>query len=432
MRAKAPEGSVPFNSTGRQLAGLGDDFIQNLQIYQRSRGRTPNLHFFNPNCESHVAAAIKGESFLANKAATHLEEDLEALLFANALPDDVALFRVPPSAEHLTTLRAAGLTLPEIIPLQKEQTIAELATRKLGGFRPWAWSPEASELFQPLAQNPTQNTLYPWQHASPPAFFEKSLTAKASAQLQLSQNESFVLQTKEEAIEFIDHMRPQGPLLLKPLFACAGRGQLVVDTTTPEKELTNWLTRNLQAQGSVVVEAYLSRLLDFSALYDVTRNGEVRFVAFTRLITDSRGHYQGTRVAPKIGNLFPHDSTVFFHQPVIEAEGKLHTGPDFYKKVLPASFSNLLPNYSGPVAVDAFFYQSSATEVQIRPVVEINARCSMGRIAHNLRRRLAPNSVGELRIHRLKNGTNPTPAGLPLNDPQQAKSFLAIWSLATS
>ena len=165
IRAKAPEASVPFNTEGRQKAGFDDDFINNLKIYQRSRGRTPNVHFFNPNCEAHALAAATGIAFRPNKANSHLEQDLEALILANGHQDDIAVLRKPLSTQHLTTLKEAGLPLPEITILGEDTVTKQLTERKLGGFRPWAWSPEASELFRPVAENPTEKTLFPWRES---------------------------------------------------------------------------------------------------------------------------------------------------------------------------------------------------------------------------------------------------------------------------
>lgn len=426
IRAKAPEGSVPFNSEGRKKAGLSDDFISQLQIYQRSRGRTPNIHFFNPNCEAHAAAAARGEKFHPNKAALHLEQDLEALILANAHSDDAVLMRVTPSQKHLASLKQAGLPLPEVMPMPEANPLCELTSRKLGGFRPWAWSPEASELFRPLANNPTAGTLFPWRESLPAAHLGKSLTARATEQVQLSNNESKVFHELKGSLSFLKTALPQGPLLLKPELSCAGRGQLIVNRDSSQQDVHDWLQRNLDAQGAVVIEPYLSRLVDFSALYDITREGLVRFVAFTKLLTDSRGHYLGTRVAPKIGNLFPRDLTVLFHQPVVQTKNGKFSGPDFFKKILSAELPTLLPGYSGPVAVDAFFYRDSDEQIRMRPIVEINARCSMGRIAHNLRCKLSPNSVGELMIQRRKKNEAPL-AGLLLNDPESARSFQAVW-----
>jgi hypothetical protein len=156
----------------------------------------------------------------------------------------------------------------------------------------------------------------------------------------------------------------------------------------------------------------------------------VRFLSYTRLRTDARGGYLGTTVAPKIGKLLPPELTVLFHQACIKAKGESYFGPAFYHQVLPESLPDLLPGYHGPVAIDAFFYQPEEDNVdtpRLRPIVEINARCSMGRIAHQLRRKLSPDGTGHLTIHRLKNLGNETPPGLLLNDPATAQSFLASW-----
>ena len=429
VRAKAPERSVPFNTQGREKAGLDTDFIDNLKIYQRSRGRTPFVHFFNPNGEAHTAAALQQKSYQPNKAASHLEQDLEALILANGHPDDIALMRVPPSAQHLATLREAGLPLPEVSSLADLSVLAE---RKLGGFIPWAWTPDASELFAPLRNNPTPNSIHSWRPPLASEQLAKSLTATAAQELTLANNESSVFHSASEAHLFIEEKRQEGPLLLKPNLGCAGRGHLAVHPETSEETLSTWTRQTIASQGSFVIEPLLDRCFDFSALYEISPEGESRFIAFTQLLTDSRGKYLGTRVAPKIGNLFPADLTILFHQKCIETEGGLVTGPHFYKKILPHSLSRLLPGYVGPVAVDGFFYQTAAEEIQVRPIVEINARCSMGRIAHNLRRKLAPNSAGELRIHNVKKLAGSLPEGLAINDPQTARSFLAVWSSETN
>ncbi|MGJ8723856.1 MAG: DUF455 family protein [Roseibacillus sp.] len=425
VRAKAPERTVPFNTQGREKAGLDSDFIDNLKIYQRSRGRTPFVHFFNPNGEAHTAAALQQKQYQPNKSASHLEQDLEALILANGHPDDLALMRVPPSAQHLATLRDAGLPLPEVASLED---VSLLSQRKLGGFQPWAWTPDSSQLFAPLRNNPTSNSIHSWRAPLAPELLSKSLTTQATQHLGLANNESFFFDSAYNAHAFIGQERKKGPLLLKPNLGCAGRGHLTVDDNTSEETLSSWIQQTIKAQGAFVIEPLLDRCFDFSALYDINSEGESRFIAFTQLITDSRGKYLGTRVAPKIGNLFPTNLTVLFHQECIEAEGEQMSGPHFYKKILPRALSRLLPDYSGPVAVDGLFYKNRSEDIQVRPIVEINARCSMGRIAHNLRRKLAPNSVGELTIHSVKKQKGKLPAGLPINDPSTAQSFLAVWS----
>ncbi len=130
--AKA-KGMAPFNTEGRQLAGLDQDFIEQLAICEQSRGRTPVVHWYNPNAESHAAAAFTHRSYQPNKIEVALEHDLEMLSLAWCRRDDVSLMRTLPSNAHRTYLKKAGFHLPEVIK------VGSLAGRKLGGLRPWAW-----------------------------------------------------------------------------------------------------------------------------------------------------------------------------------------------------------------------------------------------------------------------------------------------------
>ncbi len=45
-----------FNTDGRLEAGLDQNFINDLEIFQQSRGRTPNVLWFNPNAEQFAAS----------------------------------------------------------------------------------------------------------------------------------------------------------------------------------------------------------------------------------------------------------------------------------------------------------------------------------------------------------------------------------------
>jgi hypothetical protein len=48
-------------------------------------------------------------------------------------------------------------------------------------------------------------------------------------------------------------------------------------------------------------------------------------------------------------------------------------------------------DYHGPLCLDSFFYRDPDGSAKWQPVVELNARWTMGRIAHQLRLKVAPN-----------------------------------------
>lgn len=432
IRAKAPEGEIAFNEAGRRRAGLDDDFIARLKLYHRSRGRTPHVHFFNPNCEAYTLAATTGRAFQPSQRAEDLAHDLEALILAVAHHEDVVLLRNPPTSAHLAKLKEAGLRLPEIVSCDGKTFPPSLAKRKLGGFRPWAWSPESSALFEKVADNPTANSLYPWQEPCPADFLSKGLVGTVQEMLQLGDNPSKFFTNAESAQEFVSHhfAADDQPLLLKPSLGCAGQGHLSLATSEDQSRLPRWLEKTFATQQGIVIEPHLNRIADFSVLYEISRSGAVAFKSYTSLRTDTQGRYLGTTVASKIGRLLPPDLTICFHEKCISAGDSHYSAPDFYKHVLPAAFAKLLPHYFGPVAVDALFYEDCHGRAHIRPVVELNARCSMGSIAHHLRRQLAPDATGHLTIHRCQSLAGRIPPGLLLNDPTTAKSYLATWEIA--
>lgn len=429
IRAKAPEGEIAFNEEGRRKAGLGDDFISHLKLYHRSRGRTPHVHSFNPNCESYALAAETQSTFHPSQNARDLEHDLEALILAIAHHEDVVLLRSIPNNKQLAKLQQAGLLLPEIVAYDGKTFPSELAKRKLGGFRPWAWTPEASQLFEGVADNPTENSLHPWREAMPASLLSKALVSQLQEHLHLANNQSRVVTSATAASEFITRHFTQNeqPLLLKPALACAGQGHFSLTGIESLPHCHKWLARTFATQRAIVIEPHLPRIADFSVLYEISRSGEVRFLSYTSLHTDSQGRYLGTTVAPKIGSLLSSELTIRFHENCVQAADEHLSAPEFYKRLLPPVLRKLLPNYHGPVAVDALFFRDAEGRALIRPVVEINARNSMGRIAHHLRRQLAPDGSGRLTIHRLKALAGKTPTGLLLNDPATARRYLATW-----
>ena len=55
--------------------------VEQLAICEQSRGRTPVVHWYNPNAESHAAAAYTHRSYQPNKIEVALEHDLENAFF---------------------------------------------------------------------------------------------------------------------------------------------------------------------------------------------------------------------------------------------------------------------------------------------------------------------------------------------------------------
>jgi uncharacterized ferritin-like protein (DUF455 family) len=418
--AKA-KGMAPFNTEGRQLAGLDQDFIEQLAICEQSRGRTPVVHWYNPNAESHAAAAYTHRSYQPNKIEVALEHDLEMLSLAWCRRDDVSLMRTLPSNAHRAYLKKAGFDLPEVME------VGSLAGRKLGGLRPWAWSPDASDALKSFADDVSPALPWQWREQVPEWWFSKEAGFRLNEMLTLPGEElGFFCKDLDSAAEALECLLKRGPVLLKAAYACAGRGHRKV---MPGEDFMPWLNKVIKRHGGVAVEPWLERELDFSALYEIREGGDVDFIGMTEMKNDAQGRYQSTKVKPKWATGFNDELSSFLFR-----DAKIN---DVYGEKIPLALSTLLKGYVGAVGVDAMVARRPDGSLGIRYVIELNVRMTMGRVALEIAKKRMPNKGGQLRIlqkNKLAEGElqalysqvihNPS---LVLNDPERALEFVAVW-----
>ncbi|HRQ89254.1 MAG TPA: DUF455 family protein, partial [Bacteroidia bacterium] len=147
-----------FNEEGRRAAGFDEDYIRHLALFERSKGRTPNVHFFNPEAE-HRAARWPAP-YHPDRQRLDIVRDLEILQGFLARRDDVLLMRRRPSQAHLERLAACGLGLPEIEELAPDGSLDRsglLAARKVNQLRPWSIAPDLAERFSELRASETDS-----------------------------------------------------------------------------------------------------------------------------------------------------------------------------------------------------------------------------------------------------------------------------------
>lgn len=413
------KGIAPFNAESRRIVGFDEDFISHLEVCQVSRGRTPVLHWFNPNAESHARAALSGLPWQPDKTSLALELDLEALMIGCCHPDDALLMRRVPAVEHLKRLKDAGFDLPELLPLDTKPG------RKLGGMRPWAWSPDAVDRLRPFASDVAAGLPNGFCEAVPAKWFSKEIGLELEHSLGPVPETGTLHRDADSALTEISRLLESGQVLLKAPFACAGRGHLRVNHESVPEKTRGWIDNTLAAHGSLVIEPWLDRVLDFSALYEMKRGGEVSLLNLTRIENDAAGRFLGIRIGLKWGNLLePEVAEFLFRQADVMR---------IYQETIPAALGGLLAGHTGPLCVDAMVHRRGDGSLALKPVVELNVRMTMGRIAHEWSKRgrgqggclriLRKQSTGDDEITALTNGP-----GLFLNDPAAAATFLACWT----
>ena len=388
-----------LNVEGRRAAGIDDAFIEELNVYSQSKGRTPTVFVFNPFAEGRIA---QGRAFNPTKAQAQLARDLENLPQFLCRQDDIVLVARRPATHFLSALKQAGFALPEFAT-----DVKSLAQRKLGGLRPWAWSPDSVELLGPLFASLTVATRTPDECFSEnlAPLYSKAWSAEFLGKVlpQLA-NETWLCTKKEigvavdslnGALAAIASIRARGhhKIVIKEAVGLAGSNAMRLFEPELLETQRRWMVGALR-RGQLVVEPWLERELDFSAQLEMTA-GVLKLCGYTGLLADAKGQYQGNWAAPKFERRIPPDVFGLFDGPP-DLVTRLHA---LYENIFSQLEGELRRvNFLGPVGMDAFVYRDAGGKCRLKPVVEINPRHTMGRVTVELMKHVAPGSHGRFRL----------------------------------
>lgn len=151
--------------------------------------------------------------------------------------------------------------------------------------------------------------------------------------------------------------------VLKPRQGSSGRGRV------RRIEDVAGATARLDRRGGALFEPWLAREEDLSALLHLDPEGSIQWLGTTRQILRGAGVYQGSR-----GLLLP--------------GGEVRAGSPWDEDLREAAEivarSIAATGYFGPLGIDAFSFVGPGGEILLRPVVEANARFTMGFVALGL------------------------------------------------
>ena len=389
-----------INVEGRRAAGLPLDFIENLNVFSQSKGRTPTVFVFNPLTEARIAG---GKRFSPRKHQAQLVRDLTNLPQFLCRQDDIVLVERRPSVHFLSGLKEAGFTIPEFA-----ESVAPLVDRKLGALRPWAWGPDSVELFKPLFPNLTEQGRAPdvcfndriatlYSKAWSAAFLKRIISKSGMvAWLCLDTEIGVAVKSVPAALEAIAAIRARGhhKVVLKESVGVAGSNSIrLFEPEILEKQLC-WIANAVDSGQEVVVEPWLERAMDFSAQLEMSAAG-LKLCGYTGLINDAKGQFQANWAEPKHERAFP--SAVLSALGVTPRAG--NEIQIFFTNLFAALEKELrLANFQGPLGIDCFVYRDAAGAMRLKPVVEINPRYTMGRLTVELMKRVCQGSYGLFRL----------------------------------
>ncbi|MEJ2763308.1 hypothetical protein VV869_04925 [Photobacterium sp. MCCC 1A19761] len=167
------------------------------------------------------------------------------------------------------------------------------------------------------------------------------------------------------------------PMILKEPFGVSGKGSLVVRHPAIWERVREHLLRQVEAgrQVGLIAEPFVDKEIDFSSQWQISRDGDIALLGLSEIINDNL-KFSGVK-AMGDGLL---------------QRIRAHGYPELLRPLLARLYQD---GYWGPVCVDSMLLTSG----EIVPVVEINARESMGGIAHDWFARLAVG--GEVRFQQV-------------------------------
>jgi uncharacterized ferritin-like protein (DUF455 family) len=435
--SRAKGNRTGFNEEGRRAAGFDEDYIRQLACFERSKGRTPNVFFFNPEAE-HRAARWPA---VYHPDATRLAivDDLELLAGFLARRDDVLLLRRAPSPAHLEKLARCGFALPEIELLSPTGSVDPaglLASRKVDRLRPWAIAPDLADRFAPL-RNVSREGLAraPWS-GEIRSLFSKIDQVGALARWM---GPSIPCLSARELAGAATSLRAAGSrdFVLKRAFSTAGSGINAIRDEEIPALADRPFSPAVEAEGGILLEPRQDRVFDFSVQYRL-EGGRMHLAGFVEQRIEGLGGYRGSICRSKFCRGLDAELARFLMEqclPLYDAEGPLAADV--------AAWAGAR-GFEGSLGLDAYVHRDSSGQLRHRPICEVNPRHTMGLVALELKRRITPGRDLAFRLLRARNldpgddqpvldSEGRMRAGsLLLTEPRDANSLVAVIAILES
>ncbi len=274
---------------------------------------------------------------------------LQYLPFLYASPEDAVLVTQAPPSGFLENLGRQGIKCQERWHLVSEKPPTDLCVESWGHSRiveNWAKSAGLS-------------------YAMPPWELTREVNSKAFSFLHGTRLPySQLLEDKEQLCQWIKSF--DGPKVLKTCYGLSGRGHFHI-TLHNEKELAqacSFATLEWENKRPVLAEPWVKRVLDFSTQWHISTEGEIQYLGATLCENDSFGRYRATQVGPEPLVFGEHQFSLEQHK----------------KKAGEVLASIAQRGFFGHAGIDAMIYEH-AGDLALQPIVEINARKTMGYVA---------------------------------------------------
>lgn len=149
--------------------------------------------------------------------------------------------------------------------------------------------------------------------------------------------------------------------VLKAEFGSAARERVICYGADPASTAARWIRKRLAAGNWLCFEPWVERIVEAGLQWTIPPSGPPILAGVTGLLTDADGQYGGSEFG-------------------LQAETRARWQPaiDIAQQAV-AEIQRL--GYFGPVGIDAMRYRDTDGQERLRPLQDINARWTMGRLA---------------------------------------------------
>ncbi|QDT40565.1 hypothetical protein Pan241w_06220 [Gimesia alba] len=317
------------------------DFEHQLasEVYAASGGATPALNAIFASCWIGLA-----------------EED--DLLF---LPGSVA-------PDFVSQLSEAGLPRVELTnQWPTREQAAELE------FVPWGWSGAVKRIAADNGFQFESPDLSAVQAVNARTFSfaceqEWGLALPGSCQVHdLAELETAVRQLQQQEAD------PENTWVVKANFSMSARERMLGRGMQITEQMRGWVAKRFAQGQPLFVEPWVKRTAEVGLQFFIPKEDEPQWMGLALLLSDERGQYRGSRITVDV-------ETLREWQPAIEVGQRV-------------ALRAQAAGYFGPLGIDAMQFSDEHGEQRWRPIQDVNARYTMGRLARGFSRFLQPHQA---------------------------------------
>lgn len=321
------------------------------------------LHIFNPSHD--LAMAANTPNFTAPHAARQLAHDLgfmpalwcddgDVVLVGNVEAAELAASRI------LINVRRVGLDIRKKVTFVDWDYLQFI--ENTDSIEPWGWDVALKHRLQRAGM---PDSLLP----SDARIEElRQLSHRRTSAKVLGEFEGFRVRECHGMDELHATVADFGTAVIKMPWSSSGRGLRYLESHNLNPHQEGWARNVIAKQGSVMVEPWYDKIMDFAMEFSITADGNVTYLGLSLFYTEN-GQYRG--------NMLATEST--------KEELLTRYVPVEYLKEIKLKLMAVLPhhliNYNGVFGVDMMLIRQASGTIAIHPCVEINLRRTIGHAA---------------------------------------------------